>query len=76
MGYGHYTAYARRWKEEQHSSNMDGTASASASGSSSCEMESQWAVFDDSSVGYVEPSQVISPAAYVLFHKRRRFNNH
>lgn len=74
MGYGHYTAYARRWKEEQHSSNMSRTASAS--GSSSCEMESQWAVFDDSSVGYVEPSQVISPAAYVLFYKRRRFNNH
>ncbi|CAB9499136.1 Putative ubiquitin carboxyl-terminal hydrolase 11 [Seminavis robusta] len=60
MGFGHYTAYARKWDEE--------------------ELSMDWALFDDSSVrpigdgqgGGVE--QVVSPAAYVLFYRRRNFN--
>jgi Ubiquitin carboxyl-terminal hydrolase len=59
MGFGHYTAFARRWDE-------DG-------------ISKEWTLFDDSSVhsvgngaGAIE--SVLSPAAYVLFYRRRTFN--
>mmetsp|Transcript_4923 Transcript_4923/g.7180 ORF Transcript_4923/g.7180 Transcript_4923/m.7180 type:complete len:655 (+) Transcript_4923:778-2742(+) len=54
MGFGHYTAYARKWNE-------DG-------------MSDQWAAFDDSNVGGIKPSMVVTPAAYVLFYRRRIFD--
>ena len=62
MGYGHYTAFARKWDEE--------------------ELSKDWALFDDSSVrsvgdglgGTSGVDSVASPAAYVLFYRRRAFN--
>jgi len=54
MGFGHYTAFARKWDEEG--------------------MSRDWALFDDSSVRSVGDGQgIISPAAYVLFYRRRDF---
>jgi ubiquitin carboxyl-terminal hydrolase 4/11/15 len=37
-------------------------------------MDSEWALFDDSSVRSVDADNVVSPAAYVLFYRRRNFN--
>ena len=58
MGFGHYTAYARRWDEGG--------------------LSKEWALFDDSSVRPVGsgegPEGVVTPAAYVLFYRRRSFN--
>jgi ubiquitin C-terminal hydrolase len=56
LGFGHYTAFARRWDETG--------------------MSSDFALFDDSSVRNVgsEPDVVVTPAAYVLFYRRRTFN--
>lgn len=59
MGFGHYTAYARRWDESSISDD--------------------WALFDDSSVrsvgnGMEQGQSVVSPAAYVLFYRRRTFH--
>ena len=55
MGFGHYTAFARRWEEAG--------------------MSKEWALFDDSSVRPVVGADgVVSPAAYVLFYRRRTFN--
>ena len=54
LGFGHYTAFARRW-------NITG-------------IEPEWALFDDSSVSRVaDESSVVTPAAYVLFYRRRIF---
>ena len=58
MGFGHYTACARRWDETG--------------------MEREWALFDDSSVkdigkGIGAAGTVVTPAAYVLFYRRRTF---
>jgi ubiquitin carboxyl-terminal hydrolase 4/11/15 len=54
LGFGHYTAYARRWNE-------DG-------------IESDWILFDDSSVrSGVTREDVVSNAAYILFYRRRIF---
>lgn len=54
MGFGHYTAHARRWDES-------GT-------------EREWAEFDDENVTNVtNTGSIVSPAAYVLFYKRRLF---
>jgi len=62
MGFGHYTAFARRWNEN--------------------EIEREWALFDDSSVRTVGDGnsnlnhiddRIVSPAAYVLFYRRRIF---
>jgi hypothetical protein len=59
MGFGHYTAYARMWDESGISDD--------------------WALFDDSSVrsvgdGMGQTASVVSPAAYVLFYRRRTFH--
>lgn len=58
MGFGHYTAFARRWDETG--------------------ISGKWALFDDSSVGSVNNGNagavVTTPAAYVLFYRRRDFN--
>jgi ubiquitin carboxyl-terminal hydrolase 4/11/15 len=62
MGFGHYTAFARKWDEEY--------------------MSNEWALFDDSSVRSVGDGRggnngadsVVTPAAYVLFYRRRTFN--
>lgn len=59
MGFGHYTAYARRWDESGISDN--------------------WDLFDDSNVrsvgdGTGQTASVVSPAAYVLFYRRRIFH--
>lgn len=59
MGFGHYTAFARKWDE--------------------VEISTDWALFDDSSVrnlgdGRSGPDGVVSPAAYVLFYRKRIFN--
>jgi ubiquitin carboxyl-terminal hydrolase 4/11/15 len=59
MGFGHYTAYARRWDESGISDN--------------------WDLFDDSNVrsvgdGMGQTASVVSPAAYVLFYRRRIFH--
>ena len=57
MGFGHYTAYARRWNEHG--------------------MEPDWSLFDDASVqswsGRTRVGGVVTPAAYVLFYRRRVF---
>jgi len=54
MGYGHYTAHARRWDETG--------------------AEREWAEFDDENVtGVADTDSIVSPAAYVLFYKRRLF---
>jgi len=54
MGFGHYTACARRWNEKQ--------------------MCKDWALFDDSTVKKnMSKEQVVTPAAYVLFYRRRIF---
>lgn len=54
MGYGHYTAHARRWDETG--------------------AEQEWAEFDDENVTDVaNADSIVSPAAYVLFYKRRVF---
>jgi ubiquitin C-terminal hydrolase len=55
MGFGHYTAAARRWDE--------------------IGMEKEWALFDDSSVSVVRSDAIITPAAYVLFYRRRNISN-
>ena len=54
MGFGHYTAFARRWDETG--------------------MTKDWALFDDSSVRSCSAESVVTPAAYVLFYRRRTFN--
>jgi hypothetical protein len=55
MGFGHYTAFARRWDETG--------------------MSNEWALFDDPSVRPVSSgNEVITPAAYVHFYRRRKFN--
>jgi hypothetical protein len=59
MGFGHYTAFARRWDESGISDN--------------------WDLFDDSNVrsvgdGMSQTASVVSPAAYVLFYRRRIFH--
>lgn len=61
MGFGHYTAFARKWDE--------------------ADLSNDWALFDDSSVRSVGDGRgangvdgVVSPAAYVLFYRRRTFN--
>ncbi len=61
MGFGHYTAFARRWDENG--------------------MSDDWALFDDSNVQSVGDGRgsggrygVVSPAAYVLFYRRRVFH--
>jgi ubiquitin carboxyl-terminal hydrolase 4/11/15 len=59
MGFGHYTAFARRWDEKG--------------------ISSEWALFDDSTVlsagdgtGRAGRNDcVVTPAAYVLFYRRR-----
>jgi ubiquitin carboxyl-terminal hydrolase 4/11/15 len=54
MGYGHYTAHARRWDETG--------------------LEMTWTEFDDENVTDVaNTDSIVSPAAYVLFYKRRLF---
>lgn len=54
MGFGHYTAHARRWDETG--------------------AEQGWAEFDDENVTNVSNAEsIVSPAAYVLFYKRRLF---
>ena len=58
MGFGHYTAFARKWDEG--------------------ELSSDWSLFDDSGVqdignGRRGRDSVVSPAAYVLFYRRRTF---
>jgi ubiquitin C-terminal hydrolase/tetratricopeptide (TPR) repeat protein len=55
LGFGHYTAFARPWDEQQG-------------------MSKDWALFDDSSVRGVTPDSVVTPAAYVLFYRRRQFS--
>lgn len=37
-------------------------------------MSKEWALFDDSSVRGVPSDSVVTPAAYVLFYRRRQFN--
>ena len=37
-------------------------------------MSKEWALFDDSSVRRVPADSVVTPAAYVLFYRRRQFN--
>jgi ubiquitin carboxyl-terminal hydrolase 4/11/15 len=59
MGFGHYTAHARRWSED--------------------DICHEWATFDDSSVhsagdGTMSNNQVVTPAAYILFYRRRIFS--
>ena len=62
MGFGHYTAFARKWDED--------------------ELSDDWGLFDDSSARSVGDGRgsggvidgVVSPAAYVLFYRRRKFN--
>lgn len=62
MGFGHYTAFARKWDEK--------------------ELSNDWGLFDDSSARSVGDGRgsggvvdgVVSPAAYVLFYRRREFN--
>mmetsp|Transcript_7503 Transcript_7503/g.21917 ORF Transcript_7503/g.21917 Transcript_7503/m.21917 type:complete len:1185 (+) Transcript_7503:311-3865(+) len=56
MGFGHYTAFARSWDEDEISKN--------------------WALFDDSNVKPVgnPRTSVVTPAAYVLFYRRRVFH--
>eukprot|EP00980_Cylindrotheca_fusiformis_P022862 scaffold9857_cov127-Cylindrotheca_fusiformis.AAC.8 len=56
LGFGHYTACARNWDENEISKNFS--------------------LFDDSSVHDVgdDPSVVVTPAAYVLFYRRRTFS--
>jgi ubiquitin carboxyl-terminal hydrolase 4/11/15 len=55
LGFGHYTAFARRWDEISMS---------------------DFALFDDSSVRNIGtgPEGIVTPAAYVLFYRRRTFN--
>jgi len=54
MGFGHYTAFARRWDEDR--------------------MEKEWNVYDDGVVSSMSSSDdVVTPAAYVLFYRRRIF---
>ncbi|KAI2513306.1 ubiquitin-specific protease [Fragilaria crotonensis] len=38
------------------------------------DMSKDWSLFDDSSVRPVSPDSVLTPAAYVLFYRRRKFN--
>jgi len=55
MGFGHYTAVARRWNEH--------------------EMEKDWTHFDDTGVSRTTGGGgVVSPAAYILFYRRRVFS--
>jgi hypothetical protein len=61
MGFGHYTAFARRWDENG--------------------MSNDWALFDDASVQSVGDGRgvngrngIVSPAAYILFYRRRTFH--
>ena len=58
MGFGHYTAYARKWDERG--------------------LSPEWFYFDDSKVDIAgdgrEGRTVVTPAAYVLFYRRRTFN--
>jgi len=55
MGFGHYTAVARRWNEH--------------------EMEEDWTQFDDTGVSRTTGGGgVVSPAAYILFYRRRVFS--
>lgn len=59
MGFGHYTAFARKWDEAG--------------------LSPEWNLFDDSSVrnvgdGCGPMDAVVSPAAYVLFYRRRVFH--
>lgn len=63
MGFGHYTAFARRWDEEKISSDWglfdDSSARSVGTGRGG-------------SGGVVD--EVVSSAAYVLFYRRRQFN--
>lgn len=60
MGFGHYTAFARQWDETG--------------------ISPEWNVFDDSTVQSIGNGKgggnqnVVSPAAYVLFYRRRMFH--
>lgn len=58
MGFGHYTAFARTWDEST--------------------MSPDWMLFDDSSTrtihGQSPCDAIVSPAAYVLFYRRRVFH--
>jgi len=59
MGFGHYTAFCRDWSEY--------------------EISNEWALYDDSSVRNVGDGRgshdgIVTPAAYILFYRRRNFN--
>jgi len=61
MGFGHYTAFARRWNEHT--------------------LSKEWVLFDDANVrtvgnglGGPGEERVVTPAAYVLFYRRRVFS--
>jgi ubiquitin carboxyl-terminal hydrolase 8 len=53
LGFGHYTALARKWDESS--------------------LSTAWTLFDDSNTRRIKES-VVSPAAYVLFYRRRVFH--
>ncbi|EFJ42377.1 hypothetical protein VOLCADRAFT_67166, partial [Volvox carteri f. nagariensis] len=61
MGGGHYTAYAKLPSPPQDAQTQE---AATHSGD-------RWYCFDDSRVSSVDPEGVRSPAAYVLFYRRR-----
>jgi ubiquitin carboxyl-terminal hydrolase 8 len=59
LGFGHYTAFARKWDETS--------------------LSTVWTLFDDSNTRCIGESEtiretVVSPAAYVLFYRRRVFH--
>ena len=66
MGFGHYTAFARKWNEL----NVNEISSSS--------LCTNWVLFDDASVRNIANDKakdvVVSQAAYVLFYRRRIFN--
>jgi ubiquitin C-terminal hydrolase len=57
MGYGHYTSYVKRPPSGLY---KEGSTA------------DQWFEFNDSRVTPVSPDTVLSPAAYVLYYRRRR----
>ena len=81
MGFGHYTAFARDWMDMYSSTNNNNPATTTStatasSASSSTSGGGGWYKYDDEDVTPVtEPEgQIRTPAAYILFYRRRPAN--